>query len=1008
MPTLQIYMFGALDVQLDEQPILSFRSIKNAALLAYLALEGDRPHARSALAALLWPEVPDSAALHNLRQALFQLRTLLRTPDRGADSFLEVATRTVQFRGSGNSWVDAAAFETLMQRCRQHGHAELTQCAPCMARHAEAVALYRGEFLKGLYVEDSPALDEWILLRREWYQHTALDAMSALARWHGSRGEFDLALQMAQRQLAIDSLREDAYRQAMWALAQSGHRNEALAAYETCWRVLYDELGVTPGHETETLREQIEEERVASVNADAAAAVAGRPAHNLPATTTSFVGRTNELTSLRHALLNPSNRLVSIVGPGGAGKTRLALAAAAELVGFFSDGVWFSDLIGVEKETGLAAALVRTLGISLPEHADPASRVVDFLRGRELLLILDNFEHLLEYAGYVQTLLAQAAGVKVLVTTRERLHLQAESVFVLDGLPVPESTEENFATLRRYSCVQLFVERAQRSALAFAFADDTLSHVAEICRLVGGLPLGIELAASWVEEYSCQEIAQAIARSIDFLQTSMRDLPVRHRSMRGVFDYSWHLLAPDEQRTLAQLSVMRGMFGREAALAVTGATVAELTALVHKSLLQVAAPGRYALHTLVRQFAASYLPDEAEVRRRHYTYYLTLVTTHARELVGATPGAAIDAIRRELDNVRVAWQWAVQQGDFQYLTEALPGLVRFFELAALYREAGDAVEEASVQARGMNAPALLAQLLAEQAKIQSTLGNYDPALTAAQEATEVARAHGLSHIEVMARMWCGNTLYAQGKVAEGRLELESALAQAETIGDIALLAACCQCLGDLLMYAANADADPLLERALALYRELGDRRGEAWTLNSLGVAASLRGQYEQGTEQFEAALRLSRGLGDEHRTSRILNNLAAVYAMRKDFAQSDRYFLQLLRQARETGYRVGEVIVLNNLGTNQLDQNNRPQARAYFERGLVLAREIGFLRGLSSVLYNLGVMAADDGDLEKGAAMMEESIAATRRMEDQHYLHVRLGRLGETREAQGRHEEAHA
>ena len=308
-----------------------------------------------------------------------------------------------------------------------------------------------------------------------------------------------------------------------------------------------------------------------------------RPAPGLPRPPTPLIGREPELATLNRLLCDPQCRLLTLAGPGGIGKTRLALELASTQRAQFPDGVFFVPLVSLSLPEFIAPAIRSALGLSSSSPLDPKEQLLNHLRQKSLLLVLDNLEHLLEGVGLLAELLEQAPGVKLLVTSRERLNMQGEWLFDLQGLPVPPLDQVDRA--EEYSAVALFVQSARRAQVGFELSAEERPWVARICQLVEGMPLAIELAAAWVRLLSCREIAQEIERNLDFLSTSARDLPERHRSMRAVFDHSWQMLSAEEQRVLRALSVFRGGFLREAAEQVTGASLSLLSALVTRSLV---------------------------------------------------------------------------------------------------------------------------------------------------------------------------------------------------------------------------------------------------------------------------------------------------------------------------------------------------------------------------------------------------------------------------------------
>jgi len=1027
---LVLRFLGGFDVRLADQPLHGFRSVKNEALLAYLVLTADRSHTRAALAGLLWPDTAEDAARRNLRQALFQLRGVL-----GPVASVLVADQTsIHFEASG-VWCDTVAFTTILRACERHQHISLSSCPACMTRYADAVALYQGDFLHGLFVDDSPPLEEWILLQREWFHARALAMLDVLCAWHEAQGDFTAAQRCAQRQLELDPLREEAHRCVMRTLALAGQRHAALAAYEACWRVLEKELGLPPAPETEALAAQIREGMFTAATLTGVRAGGALPQathtvtssrHNLPPPSTTFIGRTAELAQLRQWLLDPARRLITIVGPGGVGKTRLALAAAADIVGAFADGVWFVPLVGLDDFDALATTIGNVMGLSIQAIPDPWQQVIDFLAVREVLLILDNFEHLLVAAGNLHALLTQAPRLRVLVTSRARLDLRAEHLLSLGGMPLPtHAAGQSLAALQQAGGTQLFLERAYSVAPELIVDAQSADAIITICRLVEGLPLGIELAASWVESYTCEEIADAILTNLDFLATHQLDVPVRQRSMRAVFDYSWRLLGASEQRVLAQLSVFRGEFGRDAALAVAQAPLELITSLVRQSLLRVVRPGRFVLHELLRQFVeeqAAHLiatPDQSlesaplesaplesaplesapleSARRRHAEFYLDLLAGHAAQLRGNEPVRSVAIINADLDNVRAAWRWISEHAVAAITAPALEAMARFYELAGLHQEAAHFFAEAT---HTVNSARLrtLAQL--EQARACVTLARYADANAAGYAALADARDRGDAEQCAAALLLLSAAANVMGDAVEAERLLAEALPLAQQVEEEALIADILAAQAPVHTYLGR-DGRALLEAALTIYRRLGNRRREGLTLSDLAMVATRRHDWDACQYYGAAALEIARTLRDRRFESMTLNILAAAYAARGDLAESNRALQSAAHLARSVGYQIGEVNALNSLGLNYLEQQEFLTAREYFEQALEIARRTHYRRGIGALLANLGNLAMQVADYSRAETLCREALEIARSAEDNYFMVMRLDSLGDVLRWQG-------
>jgi predicted ATPase len=526
------------------------------------------------------------------------------------------------------------------------------------------------------------------------------------------------------------------------------------------------------------------------------------PAPAAPAT--PFVGRQADLAEIAGLLATPACRLLTLIGPGGSGKTRLAVRAAAQALegGAFADGAHFVALQPLSSPDLLVSAIATSVQLSLAGARDPGEQLLGFLRGRATLLVLDNFEHLLDGAGVLTRILGGAPGVKLLVTSRQALSLQEEWRYPVQGLPYPPSDGD--ADPEAYAAVRLFVARAERVRRDFSLAGEGPA-VARVCRLVEGLPLAIELAAAWTSVLPCAEIAAELALGLDVLATRLRDLPERHRSMQAVFDQSWARLDEGERAVLARLAVFRGGFRREAAEQVAGASRRTLSALVDQSLLRPGADGRYQLHELVRQYAEERLwetPGEAaRAEAAHGDYYAGFLETRLERLLGADQPAAQAEIRADLDNVRAAWRWAVGRADADALGRAAPALAALHHRSGTYQE-------------GVAAFAAAARALEDAAGPAEAPGAAGAAEVAG---TLPAEPGGLALVAVLGQL--GRLNARLGRIDEGRELLARAMALHARLGHPAVLGmASDPRLGLAQVELVRGDqetAAPLIEAALA-------------------------------------------------------------------------------------------------------------------------------------------------------------------------------------------------
>lgn len=622
--------------------------------------------------------------------------------------------------------------------------------------------------------------------------------------------------------------------------------------------------------------------------------------HNLPTTPMAIIGREVEISAL--AKLFEQGRLVTILGPGGMGKTRLSIAVGEMSLGRFEHGVYFVPLAPLTEASYIPEAIAEAVNLPLRGNQTAEDQLVNYLRSKQMLLILDNFEHLMEGVGLVGRILQAAADVKILVTTRERLKLAEEQLYPLQGLAFPEW--ETPANARNYAAVQLFEMSARRVSPGYELAAGDLPHLTRICRLVEGMPLGIVLAAAWVEMLSPAEIAAELGRSVDFLETDMRDIPERQRSMHAVFDYSWRLLDPAEQEAFKQLSIFRGGFSREAAQQVTGASLRTLMNLVNKSLLYRAPTGRYQVHELLRQYADQQLRLNPAVyhtgRSKHAQYYLSLLSEQGELMKGPKQKEALDLVEAEIDNIRFAWFWAVEQQDWEGLAQSLEGLFVYTETRTVKTFLDDLIDSALAELAKLPAPhpplanLLEAHLIVLQGwvvlvemfntnlpleqidrvyQLLQQAGSYPPslftillayitgwhhgrleeAITFGQAEIGRLRAQNNKWAVSIGLRWLAGLVDSAGRYPEAKAMLEESIALGREINDQLHLAHSFMTLGstsrrqDNLLLAKQA-----AQESRILFQAAGDKVGAAEVYWELATIEELQGNYQQALELFKS------------------------------------------------------------------------------------------------------------------------------------------------------------
>ncbi len=693
------------------------------------------------------------------------------------------------------------------------------------------------------------------------------------------------------------------------------------------------------------------------------------PVWNLPAPATPLVGREAELDALVHLLRNPECRLLTLVGPGGIGKTHLALEAACSVWSHFADGVFFAPLEAVAVPEHMAPAIARALGINFAGSAEPQRQLVTFLQSRQVLLFMDNLEHLLDGVALLAHILEESPGLKLLVTSRERLQLRGEWDFEVQGLPVPPADELD--GLEAYSAVQLFLQRARRARAGFELSDGDLPAINQICRLVEGMPLALELAAAWTPVLSCEEIAAEIERGLDILATTLRDAPARQRSMRAVFDHSWKLLTEEQQRALRCFSVFRGGFRREAASAVVGAELPLISSLLANSFLRRAADGRFMMHDLVSRYAAERLAEDTEeegmVAGRHGAYYLTLVAGLEGTLKSARQRDALAQLDAEAGNIRRAWLQTVASGNPALIHRPVRALWYFFEIRGWFQEALTAFSWAAdtlanrfptLNTPELDVAALHAYLRAQEGWFLLRLGRFEGAARHMAANLDVLRAAGAYGFLVDALQHAAALDLLMGNYGRSRELYQEMYRYALQTQDPwnAAMAQTNIGLTNLSLGAPEAARAQMVE-SVSSFRAIGDSRMLAGALHFLGGACCAMGDFEVAGDYLYESLALIRAVGDRWLESMALRELGNLAHETGRYQEAASLFLDSLALARETDEHWSLLQALNFLGATMLALNEFDRARAAFSEGLTMAWEMQALPAVMATLAGLAEWA---------------------------------------------------
>ncbi|MGB7860608.1 MAG: adenylate/guanylate cyclase domain-containing protein [Acidimicrobiia bacterium] len=648
--------------------------------------------------------------------------------------------------------------------------------------------------------------------------------------------------------------------------------------------------------------------------------------NNLPEQLTDFIGRREELASAV-ALLSDT-RLLTILAPGGSGKTRLAIQVAADLAGEFSDGVFFIGLSEIESSSEIIQVVAEALGLGLAADEDLEVQLLNYLSNKDQLLIFDNFEHLADGVGIVSAILKRASGVKVIATSRAKLNLSGETVLAIAGLETSWDTPEEAV---QRSGVRLFLEAAARSNPGFELSEGDLESLARILKMTEGLPLAILLAASWVDMLGVAEIADEIGKSLDFLETEMGDVPDRHRSVRAVFDYSWALLDENQRAAFSKLSVFRGGFTREAAEAVAGANLRSLSSLTGKSLITAnIESGRYTVHELLRQFAeAEFAKDAAQfndILDEHARFYAGVVEEATMLLTSADQPRMAGILERDLDNMRFAWRHALRISDAESGLKILRGLFFLYEWRGWFRSGVGFFDEAVASLDKASSDPKVIQLRAMAALVRSwyqiLIGQAVVAAPAAVEAISALPASADSVDHWLARQCVAIAHGYSGGLNEMIQITDEGIELAATMGDEFFVAG----MMNWRSFAAVVNQDPetakdLLAQAIVVFEDRDDLYFRTWALWLLALVALAEGRTVDAIGLFSRQVAVTEPLA----------------------------------------YLRGRVVAFEGLGDANHAADRLQDARTAYVRSLSAADQMGMVADMLGLMTKIGKVLASEG-----------------------------------------------
>lgn len=927
---LTINLLGAPTI-IKAGAIQHVKTRKVLGLLAYLVTT-QQVHSRASLLALLWPEKESNKARSSLRHALSSLKKLL------GEGQLAINRHTVGLHPQAEMQADVVMFRRLLAGAEKSAD---------LACYEEVIAFYHNDFLDGFGLPDSVVFDEWLYYERESLRQQYGKALEQAVLLAGEVGDYQKAITYARLWVAFDVLHEEAHRILMRLHAQIGERSAAVQQFETCKAVLWKQLGVEPEQETIDLHESILANRVSFVKAEKQ--VREKVMGNLPRPGTQFVGRHEELHTLGNHLADPNCRLLTLTGLGGSGKTRLAYQLAEQEKAQFADGAWLVNLAPIESSHFIPTAIATALDLKFQGTESPETQLIQQLQDKELLLVLDNFEHLIEGADIVNRLLEGTNRLKIIVTSREGLNLTQEWAYEVGGLSYPDDIvlDGNPAgflpSQNAYSAIELFIQRARQTQYNFVPAQH-YSDIVQICRLVEGLPLAIEMAASWVRMLPCSRIVAEIARGLDFLASNRRDVAGRHRSMKAVFDCSWQQLTPIEQEVLAALSVFRGGFTQEAASEIAGAHLFVLYGLMNKSLVRRTPAGRYELHELLRQFAVLKLAEPGTVASAHSRYYVRYLQNNEDDLFGTQQKRVLQGINADLENMYHAWLYAAQDGQVEQLGEALHSLYNYHAIRCLYEqgqllfERTTSLLEPHLLLTTRANQATIVRLMARRGEFLRSLGRMPEAEALLKRALDLAEQLELQDEMALCYQTLGVMAYLQGRYVPAGQWLRSALHIVSRQNDLHRQGYILMTLGAIEQALGNYHLSQTIhQKGLAIYEEVEYQWGIAHTLRFLGQAAYNLGEYNEARDYHQRCLDLSSQLNNDGGIALALNNLGLVAQATGGLEEACTYFQEAVVYSRASQMQSIQATSLQRLAQAMVNLSQHRQGQQYYQLALQAA-----------------------------------------------------------------------
>jgi predicted ATPase/DNA-binding SARP family transcriptional activator len=896
-PCLALHLLGPPRLEIDSSPV-SIDRRKTLALLAYLAVNLGS-HTRDFLSALLFPDYDQSKAFRNLRHTLWETQQAI------GEGWIVADHETIGLIAGGADqstgrvmWLDVAQFESLITQSRAHAQRDISLRIPLLT---DSIKLYRNHFLTGFSLKDAPSFNEWAMGESDNLRHQLAHALTLLAEDHCSLGRAETAIPYARRLIALDPLNEASHRQLMQVYIQAGQHNAALKQYKICEHILRKELGVDPQPETRALYKQIRKGEIKPIQPVKQKETV-TPQHNIPFQISKFIGREKEMDDVADLIAN--NRLVTLVGTGGIGKTRLSLKVGEGLLKEFADGICLVELASLSNPALVPQTVAKLFQLVEQAGESLTEKLIRVLRPKNMLMILDNCEHLLDASAQIaDTLLKNCPNLKILTTSREPLGITGEAQYHVPPLELPD-LQQILERLLDYESIQLFEERARLVQEHFSLTMENASSVTQICHRLDGIPLALELAAARVDSFSTEQIASRLDERFNLLTGGSRTALPRQQTLRASIDWSWNLLSEPEQILLQRLSVFAGGWTLDAAEAVCAGNGNEpqnvldiMTDIAAKSLIIVNQNPergmRYYLLETIRQYTHEKLREADEVETisdKHLAWALAWAEEVEPELHGWDQVIRLKEVDIELHNIRLAIEWGLDAGQAESSMRIFVALSRYLDGHSHFAESRRWLE-AGISLRHQLTRNTLAKTLSKAAWFTFRQNDPEAGIPYAKESLALAETLEDQQTIAYALNCMGVTQISNGDFIEAGRHFEKALFIYKNLDDTRGIARTVSNGALALAYQSNfSGAIELLKEYLSLVQNLEDLSTVAWFQFGLGTFRILHGEFEQSVKHLKKGLSLYYQINNIYFIGNCMIGLAGAANGRGQPLQAARFF----------------------------------------------------------------------------------------------------------------------